>query len=65
MFYEPYTKGLVKLTADNKSARFEIYDIDAKDPLAPKLTARTLKLPSLQNGSSAVVAIRQQTDACK
>jgi hypothetical protein len=65
MFYEPYTKALVKLTADNKSARFEIYDIDAKDPLAPKLTARMLKLPSLQNGSSAVVAIRQQIDACK
>jgi hypothetical protein len=29
------------------------------------LTARMLKLPSLQNGSSAVVAIRQQIDACK
>jgi hypothetical protein len=64
MFYEPYTKGLVKLTADNKSARFEIYDIDAKDPLTPKLTARILKLPSLQNGSSAIVAVRLKADAC-
>jgi hypothetical protein len=62
LLYEPYTKGLLRATADNK---FELYDYDPSDPLNPKLKARTMKLPVTFVNNGAVLAVRRLKDLCK
>ena len=62
LFYEPYTRGVLRATSDDK---FELYDYDASDPGTPKLSPRTLKLPVLFTNKGAVLAIRRLKDVCK
>lgn len=62
LLYEPYTKGVLRATSDDK---FELYDFDPTDPANPKLKLRTMKLPPLFVNKGAVLAVRRLKDLCK
>jgi hypothetical protein len=62
LLYEPYTKGILRATADDK---FELYDFDATDPANPGMRARNIKLPVTFTNKGAVLAVRGLKDVCK
>lgn len=63
MLYEPYTKGIIRVTPDDN--RYETYDFDATDPTKPVLKSRALKFPALFVNKGAVLAVRRLKDVCK
>ncbi|HEX4338165.1 MAG TPA: hypothetical protein VH062_19790 [Polyangiaceae bacterium] len=62
LFYDRYSKGLVRVVTKSGGS-LELYDLDSTDPNAPKLKARTLKLPA-PFAVQGVIAVRR-SNVCK